>query len=146
MTMKLLQNLQSLPDITPEMMQDGLCKLEKLRCNMQALGWSQMLEYGRITHPEVLPHNFAGTPFFRSETANGATTIDFEQVIGKASTRGHIKNRGEADITISFYTMDKQWSSPYVLAPGDVFDFGSFAARRIQFSVAESVPYSLFAQ
>lgn len=143
-----LQLLQKMQNIDEAKVQEVMCKLEKMRCNLQALAWSQMLEFGSVRHPEVLPHNFAGTPYVKSENANGLVKHNFEQVMGKPSTRGHIKNRGEAELTISAWTMEKQAMNPYILAPGDVFDFGSFAIKELSITPpdGESVPYTLFAQ
>lgn len=125
--------------------QEALCKLEQMRCQLQALSWSQMLEFGMVKDPEVVPHNFAGTPYILS--GDSPIAINFMGNMGKPSTRGHVKNRGDSEIDVAFYTMDKQWSSEYRLSPGDVLDFSSFAVLNLRLSVvADPIAYTVFAQ
>lgn len=108
----------------------------ELVCILDDVRRSLQMEYGRVhCSLDVPPHNPAQLPLIARQdvTTSEFVVMDLEQSLGKFVTRGHVVNRGESTIQLSFQAIaGEQWTPVYELAAGAVLDTSSFFYRKLR--------------
>jgi len=117
---------------------------------LESLARSLMLEFGRVDC-YVEPHDPERLPLIMNfDIAAGETeTVDFEELIGRRSTRGHIINTGNETAYLHWqaYSDGAQTGEAYPLLAAAVIDTSSFVVSTLLIT-AKDAPASVcvFAQ
>lgn len=130
----MLEQLLRAAGISPAAGQQVAQTVHAAACYVRDLTRALELEHGHTTG-DLTPHNPAQVPAFpyAALSADVAQVLDVEAALGKACTRGHVANIGEAELEVSFQGVaGEQWSDVYRLPAGAALDTSSFAYRKVR--------------